>query len=78
MEVSLATRDAEGLSLRNRFAGTVTEIRPGAVMTLAKSATAAGEISSVITGEAATGLGLFVGSDVIALIKATEVSLAAP
>ncbi|MFI7502658.1 molybdopterin-binding protein [Streptomyces sp. NPDC049687] len=33
-------------------------------------------LTAVITKEAATDLGLFVGSDVVALIKSTEVSLA--
>jgi molybdate transport system regulatory protein len=77
-EVALAARRTEGLSLRNRFPGTVTEIRPGRVMASVKITTAAGELTAVITREAVADLGLFVGSDVIALIKATEVALATP
>ncbi|MFF7096287.1 molybdopterin-binding protein [Streptomyces rubradiris] len=76
--VALAAGQAEGLSIRNRFPGTVTEVRPGEVMASVKIATAAGELTAVITRDAVAGLGLFVGSEVIALIKATEVALAAP
>ncbi|MFF5439585.1 molybdopterin-binding protein [Streptomyces achromogenes] len=77
-EVALAARHAEGLSIRNRFPGTVTEIRTGEVMASVRIATAAGELTAVITRDAVADLGLFVGSEVIALIKATEVSLATP
>jgi molybdate transport system regulatory protein len=45
-------------------------------MASVKIALEAGELTSVITKEAATDLGLTAGSAVVALIKSTEVSLA--
>ncbi|MEU9438807.1 TOBE domain-containing protein [Streptomyces sp. NPDC048252] len=75
-EVSLATGRVDGLSIRNQLTGTITGLVTGGVMAAVKVSMDRGELTSVITKEAATDLGLFVGSDVIALIKATEVSLA--
>ncbi|MDO0928720.1 TOBE domain-containing protein [Streptomyces sp. TG1A-8] len=75
-EVSLATSRADGLSIRNRLPGTITRLRTGEVMATAKVAVDGGELTAAVTKDAATELGLFVGSAVIALIKATEVSLA--
>ncbi|MFE7931184.1 molybdopterin-binding protein [Streptomyces sp. NPDC057456] len=75
-EVSLATGRVDGLSIRNQLTGTITGLVPGGVMASVKVTMDGAELTSVITKEAATDLGLFVGSDVVALIKATEVSLA--
>ncbi|MFE0515981.1 molybdopterin-binding protein [Streptomyces sp. NPDC058964] len=75
-EVSLATSRIQGLSIRNQLPGAITRIGLGGVMASVRIAVAGGEITAVITKEAATDLGLFVGSDAIALIKATEVALA--
>lgn len=75
-EVSLATSRVDGLSIRNKLPGTITRLTIGTAMAAVKVAVDGGELTAAITKEAATDLGLFVGSDVIALIKATEVSLA--
>ncbi|MEU3661253.1 TOBE domain-containing protein [Streptomyces sp. NPDC032940] len=75
-EVSLATGLTDGLSIRNRLPGTVTRLVPGEAMALVHVTMKDAELTAVITKEAAEELGLFVGSDVVALIKATEVSLA--
>ncbi|MEU9638051.1 TOBE domain-containing protein [Streptomyces tendae] len=75
-EISLATGRADGLSIRNRLPGTVTRLVLGEVMAVAHIAVADAELTAVITKEAAEELGLFVGSDVIALVKSTEVALA--
>ncbi|WP_328483142.1 TOBE domain-containing protein [Streptomyces sp. NBC_00377] len=75
-EVSLATGRVDGLSIRNQLAGAITGLVTGDVMASVKISLDGAELTSVITKEAAADLGLFVGSDVIALIKATEVSLA--
>ncbi|MER5435381.1 TOBE domain-containing protein [Streptomyces sp. NPDC002588] len=75
-EVSLATGRVDGLSIRNQLPGALTGLTIGGVMASAKVSLDGGELTAVITKEAATDLGLFVGSDVVALIKATEVSLA--
>ncbi|MGW1782844.1 TOBE domain-containing protein [Streptomyces sp. NPDC002143] len=75
-EVSVATGAVDGLSIRNQLPGTITGLTVGGVMASVKITVAGGELTAAITKEAATDLGLFVGSDVIALIKSTEVSLA--
>ncbi|MGW5369250.1 TOBE domain-containing protein [Streptomyces sp. NPDC004009] len=75
-EVSLSSGRIEGLSIRNRLPGAITRLDLGEVMASVKVAVAGGELTAVITKDAAEELGLFVSSDVVALIKATEVSLA--
>ncbi|MEU5282037.1 TOBE domain-containing protein [Streptomyces asoensis] len=75
-EVALATARVDGLSIRNQLPGALTGLVTGGVMASVKISLAGSELTAVITKEAAEDLGLFVGSDVIALIKATEVSLA--
>ncbi|GGW11371.1 TOBE domain-containing protein [Streptomyces capoamus] len=75
-EVSLATQRVEGLSIRNQLPGAVVGLTTGAAMACVRISLPGGELTAAITEDAATDLGLFVGSDVIALIKATEVSLA--
>ncbi|MET9773058.1 TOBE domain-containing protein [Streptomyces sp. NPDC006367] len=75
-EVSLATGRTEGLSVRNQLPGAVTRLVPGEAMAAVHVTTDDGELTAVITAEAAEELGLFVGSDVVALIKSTEVALA--
>ncbi|MEV5147489.1 TOBE domain-containing protein [Streptomyces sp. NPDC052727] len=75
-EVSLAANRIEGLSIRNQLPGTVTRLSLGEAMATVRIAVEGGELTAAITKDAAGDLGLFVGSDVVALIKATEVSLA--
>ncbi|MFF4691170.1 molybdopterin-binding protein [Streptomyces sp. NPDC001307] len=75
-EVSLATQRVQGLSIRNQLPGAVTGLTTGTVMATVKITVDGGELTAAITKDAVADLGLFVGSDVIALIKATEVSLA--
>ncbi|MEU1460780.1 TOBE domain-containing protein [Streptomyces sp. NPDC005727] len=74
-EVSLSTSRVEGLSIRNQLPGAITRLTRGEVMASVKVAVAGGELTAAITRDAAEDLGLFVGSDVVVLIKATEVSL---
>ncbi|QTD97210.1 TOBE domain-containing protein [Streptomyces cyanogenus] len=75
-EVSVATHRVEGLSIRNQLDGAVVGLTTGAAMASVRISVPGGELTAAITKDAATGLGLFVGSDVVALIKATDVSLA--
>ncbi|MET8945925.1 TOBE domain-containing protein [Streptomyces sp. NPDC004542] len=75
-EVSLATSRVDGLSIRNQLPGTITRLTTGTAMASVKITVDGAELTAAITKEAAADLGLFVGSDVIALIKSTEVSLA--
>ncbi|MGW5636436.1 TOBE domain-containing protein [Streptomyces sp. NPDC003832] len=77
-EVSLATAPVTGLSIRNQLPGTVSGIATGGAMTTVRITTTGGELTSAITTDAATELGLAPGTPVVALIKSTEVSLATP
>ena len=65
------------LSTRNQLAGTVTEVSVGTVMATVKVKIAGGDqvITASITREAVEELGLAVGSEVVALVKSTEVMI---
>ncbi|MFJ2828374.1 molybdopterin-binding protein [Streptomyces sp. NPDC087263] len=76
-EVSLATAAVEGLSIRNQLPGTVADVATGGAMASVKVTVPGGELTSAITKDAVTDLGLTTGSPVVALIKSTEISLAA-
>ncbi|MEU2389132.1 TOBE domain-containing protein [Streptomyces sp. NPDC007369] len=66
------------LSIRNRLVGTVTDVTAGEAMTTVKVRLEGGQdIVAAITSDAARELGLAAGSAVRALVKATEVALAA-
>ncbi|MFF5969183.1 molybdopterin-binding protein [Streptomyces collinus] len=77
-EVSLATAPIEGLSIRNQLPGTVTDIAAGDAMASVRVTVEGGELTAAITRDAADDLALSPGVPVVALIKATEVSLATP
>ena len=76
-EVGLATGPMEGLSFRNRLPGTVRGIASGGAMASVRVSVEGGEMTAVITKDAATDLSLTEGTAVTALLKSTEVSLAA-
>lgn len=64
------------LSTRNQLAGTITEIQRGAAMAVVKVQLQGGDtVTSSITLDAATDLGLDVGKAVTVLIKSTDVAL---
>lgn len=76
-EVALATGPVEGVSIRNRISGTVTDVTTGGAMAGVRiDVDGGGELTAAITKDAVTDLGLAAGSPVVALIKSTEVSLA--
>ncbi|MER6465853.1 TOBE domain-containing protein [Streptomyces sp. NPDC001228] len=75
-EVALATGPVTGLSIRNRLPGTVSDVALGGAMATVKVTVEGGELTSAVTRDAVTDLGLAPGSPVVALIKSTEVSLA--
>jgi len=65
------------INVRNQFRGTVREIIEGPVVSEIDVQTPAGLIvTSVITTRSIKELGLVVGKEVVALVKATEVSIA--
>ncbi|MEU6473213.1 TOBE domain-containing protein [Streptomyces massasporeus] len=74
-EVSLATAPIEGLSIRNQLPGRVTDLTAGEAMASVRVTVEGGELTAVITRDAAEDLALSPGTPVVALIKATEVSL---
>ncbi|MFE3886616.1 molybdopterin-binding protein [Streptomyces lydicus] len=76
-EVALATGSVDGLSIRNRIPGTVTDVTTGGAMAGVKVAVAGGELTAAITRDAAEDLGLAAGAEVTALVKSTEIALAA-
>ncbi|AXE75976.1 TOBE domain-containing protein [Streptomyces atratus] len=76
-EVSLATAAVEGLSIRNQIPGTVADVVTGGAMARVKISVEGGELTAAITKDAVTDLELASGVPVVALIKSTEISLAA-
>jgi molybdopterin-binding protein len=64
------------INVRNQFKGLVKEIIEGSVVSEVDVETPSGIITAVITTRSVKELGLVVGSEVVALIKATEVSIA--
>ncbi len=65
------------INVRNQFRGKVREVIEGPVVSEIDVETPSGLIvTSVITTRSVKELGLVVGKDVIALVKATEVSIA--
>ncbi|AIA01663.1 TOBE domain-containing protein [Streptomyces noursei] len=76
-EVSLATGPVEGISIRNQLAGTVTDVSTGGAMGAVNVAVEGGGLTAAITKDAVEDLGLASGTAVVALIKSTEISLAA-
>ena len=63
------------LSARNQLKGIVVEISEGAVEALVKIDVGGQRVASVITMDAVTDMGLKVGDEVVAIIKADNVML---
>ena len=63
----------DAISGRNKLAGSITDLRFEGLLVQVTIDVGGGEITSIITSDAARALGLKVGSTVYALIKATEV-----
>ncbi|MFF3849748.1 molybdopterin-binding protein [Streptomyces sp. NPDC002328] len=74
-EVAVATGPVERLSIRNRLPGTVTDVAVGGAMASVRLSIEGGELLAVITREAVEDLTLTTGTEAVALIKSTEVSL---
>lgn len=64
------------INVRNQFRGRIKEIVLGPVVSEIDVETGVGTVTSVITTRSINELGLQVGSEVLALVKATEVSIA--
>ena len=66
----------QAINVRNQFRGQIKEIIRGDVLSEIDVETPAGIVTSVITTRSVDSLGLKIGSEVVALVKATEVSIA--
>ena len=66
----------QAINVRNQFKGKVKEILLGDVLSEIDVQTASGIVTSVITTRSVKELELVVGSEVIAFVKSTEVSIA--
>lgn len=64
------------INVRNQFKGRVKEIITGPVVSEVDVETPSGIITAVITTRSVKELGLGPGSEVLALVKSTEVALA--
>jgi molybdopterin-binding protein len=64
------------INVRNQFRGRIKEIIVGSVVSEVDVETALGLVTSVITTRSVNELGLQVGTEVLALVKSTEVSIA--
>ncbi|MDR2690088.1 MAG: TOBE domain-containing protein [Azoarcus sp.] len=66
----------QSINVRNQFRGRIKEIIRGSVVSEIDVETPHGIVTSVITTRSVQELGLQVGSEVIALVKSTEVAIA--
>jgi molybdopterin-binding protein len=66
----------QAINVRNQFKGKIKAIIEGSVVSEVDVETPAGIVTSVITTRSVKDLGLVIGSEVVALVKATEVSIA--
>ncbi|MBF8176144.1 Molybdenum-pterin-binding protein 2 [compost metagenome] len=66
----------EKINARNQFKGKISTIIEGPVVSEVDVETPAGIVTSVITTRSVKDLELKIGTEVVALVKATEVSLA--
>ena len=66
----------KAINVRNQFKGVIKEILLGEVVSEIDVQTASGIVTSVITTRSVRDLELKMGSEVIAFVKSTEVSIA--
>jgi molybdopterin-binding protein len=66
----------QAINVRNQFRGKIREIIRGTVVSEIDVETSFGIVTSVITTRSVDELQLKPGSDVVALVKSTEVSIA--
>lgn len=74
-EVMVATNDVIGLSARNKFKGTISSIKEGAVNAIVIIDLGTSLISSTISIDSIKELNLEVGKEAFAVIKATSVMI---
>jgi molybdopterin-binding protein len=75
-KTGIDTMTIKAINVRNQFKGHIKEIVLGDVLSEIDVQTASGIVTSVITTRSVKELELVVGSEVIAFVKSTEVSIA--
>ena len=76
-DVAVATGTLGDVSIRNQLPGRITSVTEGAAMSTLKVAVdGGGALTAVVTNDAVNDLDLSEGDEVLALVKATEVSVA--
>ncbi len=73
---SLLIMSITSVNVRNQFKGVIQEVLEGSVVSEINIETKAGVFTSIISTRSVKDLDLKVGSEVVVLIKSTEVSLA--
>ncbi len=73
---SLLIMSITSVNVRNQFKGVIKEVLEGSVVSEINIETKAGVFTSIISTRSVKDLDLKVGSEVVVLIKSTEVSLA--
>lgn len=68
--------EIKSINVRNQFRGKIVEIIEGDILSEIDVETPSGIVTSVITTRSVKDLNLKVGANVVALVKATEVSIA--
>ena len=76
LRIHLFQLTIQSINVRNQLKGTIQEIIKGDVVSEVDVVTASGIFTSVITTRSVEQLDLQIGSQVIVLIKSTDVSLA--
>lgn len=66
----------EAVNVRNQFRGRIKEIITGPVVSEVEVETPFGSVTSVVTTRSIRDLNLTIGTEVVALVKSTEVALA--
>ncbi len=72
----MSSSSIKAINVRNQFRGTIREIIRGSVVSEVDVETPYGIVTSVIATRSVDELVLKVGSEVVALVKSTEVSIA--
>ena len=74
-EVIIGIGSTDGISLRYKFKGRVARIDSDILLSKLTIATSVGNITSIITSNAVSELGISMGSEVTAMIKTNELIL---
>ena len=76
-EVAVATGEVGDVSIRNQLPARIAAVTPGgALTTLRLALDGGGDLTAVVTNDAVNDLDLTEGDEVLALVKATQVSVA--